>query len=164
MCLDSEKIPSTADKISAVVTPLSANPIEGKPVKDLLWSNTLSVDVDEIDEDHRRLVDLFNILNHAVTDGEAKVYIEAVLEELISCTVWHFRHEERLMLKHAYPEFEAHKTEHAELIDSVRALQQKFDQQGQRLSSEDIEFLEHWLTEHILITDMKLGAYLVEAM
>jgi len=26
-------------------------------------------------------------------------YIEALLEELVSGTVWHFRHEERLMLK-----------------------------------------------------------------
>ena len=64
-------------------------------MKDLIWDNTLSVEVNEIDEDHRRLVELFNILNHAVVEGEAPNYIEAVLEELISCTVWHFKHEER---------------------------------------------------------------------
>ncbi|MEN8179886.1 MAG: bacteriohemerythrin [Pseudomonadota bacterium] len=133
-------------------------------MKDLIWSNTLSVDVDEIDEDHRRLVDLLNILNHSVVEGDAKNYIEAVLEELISCTVWHFRHEERLMLKHAYEGFEEHKTEHRELIESAQALQQKFLQESELLSSEDIEFLEHWLTEHILVADMKLGSYLVEVM
>lgn len=133
-------------------------------VKDLVWSNTLSVEVDEIDEDHRRLVDLFNILNHAVADGGSADYQEAVLEELISCTVWHFKHEERLMLKYAYEEFAAHKTEHKDLIESAQALQQQFLQADKRITSEDIEFLEHWLTEHILVTDMKLGAYLVEVM
>ncbi len=69
-------------------------------MKELIWDKTLSVDVPEIDEDHRRLVELFNILNRSVVEGDATNYIEAVMEELISCTVWHFRHEERLMLKY----------------------------------------------------------------
>lgn len=133
-------------------------------MKDLVWDSGLSVHVKEIDEDHRRLVDLFNILGHAVAEGDARNYIEAVLEELISLTVWHFRHEERLMLKHGYAGLAEHKAEHAQLIESVRALQQKFLQGGRPLSSEDIEFLEHWLTEHIYVADMRMGSYLGEVM
>ena len=129
-------------------------------VKDLVWDSTLSVEVDEIDEDHRRLIELFNILHHSVVEGDAADYIVAVLEELISCTVWHFRHEERLMLKYGYEGFEEHKTEHEELIETVKELQQRFLQGGEQLSSEDIGFLERWLTEHILTADMKLGSYL----
>ena len=68
-------------------------------MKDLVWDDMLSVGIDEIDDDHRRLVDLYNILNHSVTEGAASDYVGAVLEELINCTVWHFSHEERLMLK-----------------------------------------------------------------
>jgi hemerythrin len=133
-------------------------------VKDLVWNNTFSVQVKEIDEDHRRLVKLFNILSHSVVNGDATNYTEAVLEELISCTVWHFRHEERLMLEYGYEGFVEHKTEHQELIESARALQQKSLQEGKPVSSEDIEFLEHWLTEHILVADMELGSHLAKAM
>jgi len=133
-------------------------------VKDLIWDNTLSVEVEEIDKDHRRLVELFNILNHAVVNGDAKNYIEAVLEELISCTVWHFKHEERLMLKYDYDGLEEHKKEHQQLIESAKELQQKFLQESKSISSEDIEFLEHWLTGHILGTDMDMGSYLCEVM
>ena len=133
-------------------------------MKDLIWDNSLSVQVQEIDDDHRKLVDLFNILNHSVEEGDATNYIEAVLEELVSCTVWHFRHEERLMLKYGYEGYEEHKTEHQELIDSAKALQQKLLQTGKPISSEDIEFLEYWLTGHILGADMDLGAYLGEEM
>jgi hemerythrin len=32
------------------------------------------------------------------------------------------------------------------------------------VSDDDIQFLEHWLTGHILAADMKLGAFLVDAM
>ena len=133
-------------------------------MKELVWDNTLSVQVKEIDEDHRRLVDLFNILNRSVDKGESTDYIEAVLEELISCTVWHFRHEERLMLKYGYAGLAEHRTEHQDLIESARELQQKFLKDGKKVSSEDIEFLEHWLTGHILGADMQLGSYLGERM
>jgi hemerythrin-like metal-binding protein len=133
-------------------------------VKDLIWDDTLSVQIQEIDEDHRRLVELFNILNHSVAEGDASNYIEAVMEELICCTAWHFRHEERLMLKYGYEGFEEHKMEHQELIESVRALQQKLLQEGKSVSSEDIEFLERWLTGHILGADIDLGSYLGEVM
>lgn len=133
-------------------------------MKDIIWDNTLSVDVKEIDEDHRRLVDLFNVLNHAVMEGDSKDYIEAVLEELISLTVWHFRHEERLMLKYDYKDIADHKAEHQQLIESVKALQSKFQQQGKTIAEEEIIFLEQWLTGHILGTDMAMGSYLGEVM
>jgi hemerythrin-like metal-binding protein len=110
------------------------------------------------------LVDLYNILIHSVVEGDATNYIEAVMEELISCTVWHFRHEERLMLKYRYDGFEEHKLEHQELIESAKELQQKLLQDGKPVSSEDIAFLEHWLIGHILGTDMDLGSYLGEVM
>ena len=130
----------------------------------IVWDDTLSVDGGEIDDDHRRLVDLFNILSRSVTEGDAAEYIEAVLEELISCTIWHFRHEERLMLMYKYDGIEEHKDEHNDLIDSVKELQQKFRKEGKLLTSEDIEYLEDWLTQHILGQDMRLGFYLMEVM
>ena len=133
-------------------------------MKDLVVDHILSVGVDEIDDDHRKLVSLFNMLNHSITEGNAPDYLQAVLEELISCTVWHFSHEERLMLKYDYEEIAEHRTEHQELINSARELQQKILQADKLVANEDIEFLERWLTEHILTADMRLGAYLAMEM
>lgn len=134
------------------------------PVKDIVWNNVLSVEVDEIDEDHRKLVGIFNILNHAVEEKASPDYLAAVLEELINCTVWHFSHEERLMLKYGYQDMAAHKAVHRALIESGKALQEKIVRGGNRLVEEDIEYLERWLTEHILTDDMRLGAFLSDAM
>jgi hemerythrin len=133
-------------------------------MKDLVWNYVFSVGIDEIDEDHHRLIDLFNILNHSVTAGDGPEYLAAVLEELINCTVWHFSHEERLMLKYGYPGYAEHREEHQDLIASVRELQQAILKAGKLVATEDLEFLEHWLTGHILATDMKLGSYLAETM
>ena len=133
-------------------------------MKDLDWDYVMSVGVDEIDDDHKRLVALFNILNHSVNTEEDPAYLAAVLEELINCTVWHFSHEERLMLKYQYDEYAEHKTEHRELIESVEKLKGKILQAGTSISEDDLLFLERWLTEHILTFDNRLGAHLSEAM
>lgn len=68
------------------------------------------------------------------------------------------------MLKYGYPETDEHRTEHRDLIDSARELQQKYLQAGELDEKEDLEFLERWLTEHILVADNRLGSFLAEVM
>jgi hemerythrin-like metal-binding protein len=133
-------------------------------LKTIQWDDSLSVEVDEIDEDHRRLIDLFNILSTSVAKNDSAEYVQAVLEELISCTVWHFRHEERLMLLHNYPNIAEHKAEHTALIESAGQLQANFQKELRLLTNDEIDYLEEWLTEHILGHDMRLGFYLIKVM
>ena len=52
-------------------------------MKDIVWGKVLSVEVEEIDDDHRKLIDIFNILKHAVTEGESPEYLAAVLEQRV---------------------------------------------------------------------------------
>ena len=133
-------------------------------MKDLVLDQTLIIGIDEIDDDHGKLINLFNILNHSVTEGAATDYVVAVLDELINCTVWHFSHEERLMLKYGYDAYEEHKADHQDLVAGVRELQQKFLQTGKLDEKEHLEYLERWLTEHILVADIRLGSFLIEVM
>ncbi|MDP1609824.1 MAG: bacteriohemerythrin [Sulfuritalea sp.] len=131
-------------------------------MKDITWSKILSVGFEEIDEDHRKLIGIFNELNRAVTVGESPEYLATTLEELINCTVWHFSHEERLMFKHRYDQTEEHRAEHRELIEAAHELQEQLLQAGQHVAEEQIVILERWLTGHILTTDQRLGAFLTQ--
>ena len=133
-------------------------------MKELDWDSSLDVGVDEIDDDHRRMVKLFNLLAHAVSNGDEPDYQEALLDELIAYTVWHFRHEERLMLKYAYDDRDTHQQQHRELIAGVTEIREKFLEGGRQLLEEDVEYLERWVTAHIIHTDKKMGAYLATAM
>jgi len=133
-------------------------------VRDVVWGDILRGGGDEIDEDHRKLISTFNVLNHALEEGESSEYLAAILQELINCTVWHFSHEERLMLKYDYEAMEEHKAAHAELISSAKKLQQEILQADNQIAEKDLEFLERWLTEHILTDDLKLGSYLAQVM
>lgn len=133
-------------------------------MKDIVWDRILSVGNDEIDRDHRILIDLFNTLHQSAVESVGTDYLDAILEELINCTVWHFSHEERLMQKYDYERYAEHRAEHQDLINSIKELQKKVRLSGELGSKENLEFLEHWLTEHILSADMKLGSFLAEVM
>lgn len=132
-------------------------------MKDIQWGKILSVGVEEIDEDHRKMIDIFNVLNQAIDANESAEYLTAILEELINCTVWHFSHEERLMLKHQYPHYQAHKTEHRDLIASAKELQHELLHSGKTLAEEHLQYLERWLTQHILTSDQQLGHWLTDS-
>ena len=133
-------------------------------MKDLVLDSILTVGIEEIDDDHSKLINLFNLLNHSTMEGAATDYVGAILEELKNCTVWHFSHEERLMIKYGYEGYEEHRTDHQDLINGIKELQQKFLQAGKLDEKEDLEFLEHWLTEHILVSDTRLASFLIEVM
>ena len=133
-------------------------------MKHISWDDSLDVDVEEINDDHQKLVNLFNILSQAVEQGSSMDYVDAVLEELITCTIWHFRHEERLMVRYGYDAMELHKAEHNDLIEGVRAMQQMLRDENRLPTSEDFEYLAEWLTRHIVGQDMRLGFYLAEVM
>ena len=133
-------------------------------MKDIAWGQVLSIEVDEIDEDHRKLIEIFNMLNHALTDGESSDYLAAILDELVKFTAWHFSHEERLMLKYRYADLDNHRQEHRELIKGATALQDRIRRADNTIGDDDIEYLEHWVTAHILTDDMRMGDFLSEVM
>lgn len=133
-------------------------------MKEIAWDDVMSVGVDEIDDDHRKLINTFNLLSRAVEAGESTEYVAALLDELINCTVWHFSHEERLMVKYGYDQAADHMNEHRALIESARKLRDDIAGAQQGLTGAHIEFLERWLTEHIFTADMRLGDRLYQAM
>ena len=129
-------------------------------MKSLVWDEVLSIGNDEVDADHKILVGLFNLLNQAISDERPGEYVAALLEELINATAWHFSHEERLMLEHEYDLRGEHRSEHQDLLHSIRDFQQSFAHSA-TLEQDDLLFLERWLTEHILVSDMKFGSFLL---
>ncbi|MBF0369385.1 MAG: hemerythrin family protein [Magnetococcales bacterium] len=133
-------------------------------MEQLIWNDSLSVGIPEIDKDHQRLIDLLNDLIQSVAENKESEEMEIVLEELLSYTLWHFRHEERLMQTYEYDGFMEHKNEHASLLEQAVNLQNKFKAEGEGITPEVLDFLKEWVTKHILGTDMQMAKYLQSEM
>ncbi|MFI3138194.1 MAG: bacteriohemerythrin [Methylococcaceae bacterium] len=123
----------------------------------LTWSNMFSVGVNEIDNQHKKLIDLINQLNDAMKAGKGADVLGKVLSELVNYTVYHFGYEEGLMGQHKYEESPTHKGEHKKFVDTVGDFKKKFDSGNAVITVEIMNFLRDWLTNHIMKTDKKLG-------
>jgi hemerythrin-like metal-binding protein len=123
----------------------------------ITWGPMLAVGVTEIDDQHKKLVELVNQLNDAMHAGHGKDALTPVLNELVRYTVYHFGTEERLMAKHKYEASVAHKGEHTKFVATVSDFKKKFDAGNAMLSTEIMNFLRDWLSKHILQTDKKFA-------
>lgn len=125
------------------------------------WTDELSVGVQEIDEQHKILVGLVNRMYESIIRRTDRQEINVILNELAQYTVIHFAVEESLMRIFDYPDYDAHKKHHQELINQVVELQHKTAANEASVSMEVLHFLRHWLTYHILNDDKKYGPFLL---
>jgi diguanylate cyclase (GGDEF)-like protein/hemerythrin-like metal-binding protein len=124
----------------------------------LAFSNAHLVGVQEIDDQHRQLVQMVNRINQSIVKKFEATLIEAAFQELLDFTRLHFATEQRLMLKHGYAESDAHQHEHTQLLHKLGDLATQADQGNDLLI---LQTIKDWLVSHIQHADKPLGAFLV---
>jgi hemerythrin len=129
----------------------------------ITWGPKLMLGIQQIDEQHKKLVQLVNKLNDAMVAGHGRDAIGPTLTELVKYTQYHFATEERLMKLHGYEHSAEHKAEHAKLLRDVGDFKVRFDAGNSMLSIELLRFLRDWLFGHIAGSDMKLAKCLIAA-
>jgi hemerythrin len=127
----------------------------------ITWSDHLTVGIEEIDQQHQKLVQLINGLHNHMLAGDASEIMNKVLDRVIEYTGFHFQTEEQLMQEYDYPESEVHKHEHNELVNTAVALQNKLKGGNAHLTMETMHFLQDWLQHHILGSDKKFADFLI---
>jgi hemerythrin len=124
------------------------------------WSEKYSVNIAEIDGQHKKLISILNQLADAMTVGKGPEVLDTVLKALVDYTAYHFSTEEQLFQKHGYTAYDEHKKQHDDLTARVKKLQEDFEGGNWMLTIEVLKFLSTWLSEHILGEDRKYGPYL----
>ncbi len=124
------------------------------------WSDKYSVNINEIDNQHKKIINIINGLHYAMKEGKGREALASILQSLIDYTKTHFTDEERLMNINGYPEFSKHRAAHENLVKQVLDFQQKFKDGNIMVSLELAGFLKDWLSKHILETDKKYAPFL----
>jgi hemerythrin len=125
------------------------------------WSDELSVGIEEIDDQHKELVALVNEMHRAIHERHGSEAVHGILERLADYTRIHFAVEESLMRILHYPDYEAHREQHRELINHMRELREKVATGKTAIGFELMHFLKVWLTRHIMASDKEYGAYFI---
>ena len=126
------------------------------------WSNEFSVGIQDIDEQHRWLLDCTNELYDQLAVSEPDhARIASLLEGLVDYTVNHFIAEEELLQRFGYPDLAAHKVQHDAFTAQVMALLHRHEA-GDVSGVEALDMLVSWLLGHIMTVDTEYAGFLRE--
>ena len=124
------------------------------------WSDNLSVNIAEIDAQHKRLVEMLNELYENMTTEQSTAVLGKVLTGMIEYAETHFATEEHYMTQYDFPGYAEHKAEHEAFIAKSVDLLERYANDPNLLSAETGRFLRKWLDEHITGTDKLYGPFL----
>jgi len=124
------------------------------------WTDDLHTRNELIDGDHRKLIDLLNVLFEAMDSAQGNQRMSKAMNDLIAYTGEHFAREEAEMERIEYVAALAHKAEHAKLLEQIVELKAMLDAGGRINIPAVSDFLSEWLRNHILAADMKLAGAL----
>ena len=124
------------------------------------WSDELSVGIEEIDEQHKRIFDLAHAMHVALAEGGERETAELIVFELRAYVEDHFADEERRMREVGYPGLAAHVQVHRRMTAKVDELLDRL-RHGRIQVSEVHLFVVTWLMRHILDTDLDYRPHLL---
>ncbi len=139
----------------------SASGVVSGNIPDLMsWGAGLSVNIKQIDDQHKKLIGMINELHKAMKLKKSNSAMGSILDRLADYTVTHFATEEKLFAQYGYPEEKAHVELHRKLVAQVVDIQKKFKAGNAMISMELMSFLKDWLVNHIQGTDKKYSSFL----
>lgn len=126
------------------------------------WTPKMSVGIDSIDGQHQKLIAQINaVVDIILFQPGPKADLNQVMDALVQYTQEHFAFEEDLFSKHGYSETADHLNHHERLRSGLISHIDKF-RRSQLDQAKFLEFLKDWLIKHIMETDMKYSAHLIE--
>ncbi len=126
------------------------------------WDDSFSVNVVEIDLQHKKLVGMLNELYEAMIVGKADAILGEVIDGLVRYAVIHFQTEEKYFDKFKYPKTNIHKKQHSDFTQKAAQFKDDFAQGKVCLSVEVMRFLSNWLKDHIKGSDKEYGPFFNE--
>ncbi len=123
------------------------------------WSDMFSVNVKEMDEQHKKLIGILNFFHDEKLAKRDEKALGKVLDDLIDYTKTHFKREEELMEQYEYPEYTVQKSEHDSLVLKVEVMQKRYYTGNTSIATDVAILLNDWLAEHIMIEDKKYGVH-----
>ncbi len=128
----------------------------------LEWTKEYSVNVQEIDEQHKEFIDLINRLSKGIKEMASKNDLGNILNKLDHYAKTHFATEEKYFKKFDYPDKDKHIVQHRRFSDKIKDYKSRYKGDKVAISFEVIDFLEDWLVDHLLNEDQKYSGFFNE--
>lgn len=120
------------------------------------WKNEFEIGIAAVDSEHRDLITTINDLDTALREGAALDAVIAALGEIYALISAHFALEERYMRDTGYADYGPHKEDHESLLDQLRDIMDRVEDDGDFDEARLARELDSWFTLHFRTHDAKL--------
>jgi hemerythrin len=132
----------------------------------LIWDDTYVLGIEEIDQQHKSIVDSFENFSNAVQDGSAKEVLVEMAHFLVKYAELHFATEENYMKRYDYPRIEEQRREHGDFTRDAEELVIKIHEEG---SSRELSLaltgkMVRWVIQHVRNHDRDMVNFVKERM
>lgn len=125
----------------------------------LQWSDTFSVNVKEIDDQHKVFIEMINTLLYALQEKKGREVLNDIFNKMAIYAKTHFDTEEKYMIQFNYMGYYLHKKEHDQFALNTIELKEQIHRSDMVLTLDIYYFLTDWLVNHILGTDKKYSKH-----
>jgi len=122
-----------------------------RPLPD--WSSDLAMGQDDIDEQHRMLIQMIRDLDTRMGAGEHRQGVLDALQGMLAYAATHFEDEEEIMEEADWDGLARHEGQHAEFLWKAGEFESQIKDDFAAASREVLDYLLVWLVEHIQVED-----------
>lgn len=125
------------------------------------WDESLATGIEEVDEQHKSLINKMNELSDAVgEEGDKQMAVE-IIEFMEDYSQTHFETEEKYMKKYDFNRLSIQREAHEKFSKNVESVKTRLEEEG---LSDDIvndinEYLIKWFSNHIKTEDKKFSKF-----
>ena len=126
----------------------------------LVWSDEYCINVAEIDEQHKQLLEHVNKLHAGVEAQIDKEDLRQLVLDLVEYTRFHFASEEKLMKQHGMENSKKHHKEHKLLLKYLGHIVDAISEGKRPAFYSEYDVSNDWFLAHIMGFDKQLGVFL----
>lgn len=127
------------------------------------WKDEFAIGIPAVDHEHRALIGLINELHAQLAEPDAPPdAVAAFLGEINARIGAHFALEEKVMRDRRYDQLAAHKADHERLLDEIRDLMDRYEDDEGFYETELADRLSDWFAVHFRTHDARLHRHLAE--
>lgn len=125
------------------------------------WDDSFSVNNAEIDDQHKKWIEIYNNLDDSMLTGKVEQNTGAkTFEAMLDYARYHFSFEEEYMQKIHYPDLIKHHRMHKDFDNLMYGYYRDIQEGTLVLGTEIIRILKKWLLEHIVKEDKNYALFL----
>ena len=127
-------------------------------------TRSFEIEVEMIDNDHRRLVEIINEITQAIDDDRPEECARLV-PDFVTFSKQHFAREEALLEKNGYPQVDKHRKHHASLDDKMKTMEALALNVVDSPAARDAlrKELVFFMMDDVINEDMDFKSFLVQA-